>query len=483
MNGDYYQQPRSGADAYSIQNSLPFMNFGTPQAPQQVQPVNPYASGYQQQPYVQQPPLNYYQPPPMQSYPSFNNGMASGYAPQPYYEQPQASVQPAQPIVTAAPIPDASAPTRHVRQPVFKKYVKSTGTLSTNDVGKKSFRVQQTDNGFLTRLKWKFNWNQIWCYEDDYELTNYPNALQLVTCGSDPFVSGVQIWNRYSGEATCGTIKVNDGAFACNAVDVNPRAGTQGVIAVFGGSTNGARLTLWDVEKAKVKKELLFTGESEFSCGACTWNYGTGAALAGSAKDSTIRVYDIERGCFMRKITLPESHVVSIVIDPYSPTVFYVALDNGTIQCFDLYSPQEQPTITFGTTVDTSNGGQAGTKGIVGFARPRRERSSTYRSIAAAGPREVRLWDLSSPSVPVQLLKAPDDKLFSGMGFSGDTICTYAEELQMWNLLSSDLKIPTAVLPGGGVLDCGATMKMTSTSVFYSGKVGPDLALFEVNLL
>jgi len=44
------------------------------------------------------------------------------------------------------------------------------------------------------------------------------------------------------------------------------------------------------------------------------------------------------------------------------------------------------------------------------------------------------------------------------MGFSGDTICTYAEELQVWNLLSGDTKTPTATLPGG-MTDCGATMK------------------------
>jgi len=107
--------------------------------------------------------------------------------------------------------------------------------------------------------------------------------------------------------------------------------------------------------------------------------------------------YILNRKDILHSICLKAFVLKSIVIDPISPTVFYVALDNGTIKCFDLSSPSDYPAITFGvrtcvtrlnyhtknnvlfyqTTVDTSNGGQSGTSGIIGFARPRRERTST----------------------------------------------------------------------------------------------------------
>jgi len=183
MNGDYYQ-------SRGVQEFLPFMNFGAPQqqdqqqppqvAPEpqtqaqapQVVPPTAYTSGYlppQQQPYYQQQPTqNYYQQqqqqPPLpatNAYLSPYGAAVTSYAqPQPqqtYYQQQ---------TTTPAVVPDASATTTaRVRQPVFKKFVKSNAPVSANDAGRKSFRLQPIDNAFLTRPKWKFNWNQLWCYE------------------------------------------------------------------------------------------------------------------------------------------------------------------------------------------------------------------------------------------------------------------------------------------------------------------------------
>eukprot|EP01102_Stenamoeba_stenopodia_P014297 TRINITY_DN472_c0_g1_i2.p1 TRINITY_DN472_c0_g1~~TRINITY_DN472_c0_g1_i2.p1 ORF type:complete len:225 (-),score=50.91 TRINITY_DN472_c0_g1_i2:1386-2060(-) len=198
-NDSYYQQSRNGSDPpyVDVVGSLPFMNYAQPPPPQPAMTgaYMGYQSGYPQANYYQQP-MNYA---PQQPPPAAMTNMPSNYYPQPLVmgaasvgvmPSPMLTPTPAQ---TQTPTPTPTTTTTpsqpeapRTRQLVFKNYKStstaagtsmtpgttssSSGLLSGSDMGKKSLRLQPIDNAFLTRPKWKFNYNQLWCYEVSYLL-------------------------------------------------------------------------------------------------------------------------------------------------------------------------------------------------------------------------------------------------------------------------------------------------------------------------